>query len=145
MKHLLCIYILAALLLVSCTASRDVIKHNETIYKYQDRQDSIFRALLLRDSIYARDSIYVREKGDTVYQYVEKMRYQYIDRVDTIYRNVLRCDTVYINRTDTTTVIKEVKVEKPVKWYNHGFVLVGRLCCIAAILWALFLYIKRKF
>lgn len=144
MKHLLC-WILAALLLISCTASRDVIKHNETFYKYQDRQDSIFKALLLRDSIYARDSIYVREKGDTVYQYVEKMRYQYIDRVDTIYRNVLRCDTVYINRTDTTTVIKEVKIKKPVKWYNQGFVWVGRICCIAAILWALFLYLKRKF
>ena len=144
MKHVLC-WILAALLMISCTASRDVIKHNETFYRYQDRQDSIFKALLLRDSIYARDSIYVREKGDTVYQYVEKMRYQYIDRMDTIYRNVLRCDTVYINRTDTTTVIKEVKVEKPVKWYNQGFVWVGRLCCIASILWALFLYIKRKF
>ena len=144
MKHVLC-WILAALLMISCTASRDVIKHNETFYRYQDRQDSIFKALLLRDSIYARDSIYVREKGDTVYQYVEKMRYQYIDRMDTIYRNVLRCYTVYINRTDTTTVIKEVKVEKPVKWYNQGFVWVGRLCCIASILWALFLYIKRKF
>lgn len=143
MKHLF--WILAALLLVGCAASRDVIRHNETIYKYQDRQDSIFKALLLRDSIYVHDSIYVREKGDTVYQYVEKLRYQYKDRVDTIYRNVLRCDTVYIERTDTTTVIKEVKVERPVKWYNQGFVWLGRLCCLAIIMWALFLYLKRKF
>lgn len=143
MKHLL--WILAALLLVGCASRRDVTRHSETIYKYQDRQDSVFKALFLRDSIYVHDSIYVRDKGDTVYQYVEKLRYQYKDRVDTIYKNVLRCDTVYIERTDTTTVIKEVRVVKPVKWYNQGFVCLGRMCCIAVIMWLIFLYLKRKF
>ena len=38
----------------------------------------------------------------------------------------------------------ETKVEKPV-WYQTVLAKIGGLCCIAALLWALFLYLKRKF
>ena len=37
-----------------------------------------------------------------------------------------------------------VEVEKPWKWYDRGCLWLGRLCLIALILWALFLYIKQK-
>lgn len=36
------------------------------------------------------------------------------------------------------------KTEKPV-WYQTVLAKIGRLCCIAALLWVLFLYLKRKF
>ena len=38
----------------------------------------------------------------------------------------------------------ETKIEKPV-WYQTVLAKIGGLCCIAALLWALFLYLKRKF
>ena len=38
----------------------------------------------------------------------------------------------------------ETKTEKPV-WYQTVLAKIGGLCCIAALLWALFLYLKRKF
>lgn len=38
----------------------------------------------------------------------------------------------------------ETKTEKPV-WYQTVLAKIGGLCCIAALLWALFLYMKRKF
>lgn len=40
---------------------------------------------------------------------------------------------------------RTVYVEKQMKWYDKGFIWVGRLCCIAVILLVLFLYLKRKF
>ena len=55
------------------------------------RTDSIYINKVKRDSIYQHDSIYIREKGDTVW--MEKYKY--------VYRDKLVRDTMYINRTDT--------------------------------------------
>lgn len=39
---------------------------------------------------------------------------------------------------------QETKVTRP-KWYQTVFAKIGGLCCIVALLWAIFLYLKRKF
>ena len=141
MKHLL--WILAALLLTSCAATKRTTTERE--YNSTQHLDSLFTSTLSRDSIYIHDSIYVREKGDTLYKYVEKIRYKYITRQDTITRYTLKVDTVYKDSGRVEMYERPVYVEKPVKWYNKGFMWLGRMCCIASILWALFLYLKRKF
>ena len=144
MKHLL--WILTALLLMSCAATkRTTTKTHEREYNSTQHLDSLFKSTISRDSIYIHDSIYVREKGDTLYKYVEKIRYKYITRQDTITRYELKVDTVYRDSGRVEVYERPVYVEKPVKWYNKGFIWLGRMCCIAAILWALFLYLKRKF
>lgn len=144
MKHLLCI--LATLLLTSCVATkRTTTETQEREYNSTQHLDSLFTSTLSRDSIYIHDSIYVREKGDTLYKYVEKIRYKYITRQDTITRYTLKVDTVYRDSGRVEVHERPEYVEKPVKWYNKGFMWLGRMCCIAAILWALFLYLKRKF
>ena len=121
------ILLLAALLLAACSTIRYVPV--ETV-----RSDTLIRNETRLDSIYVRDSIYVYQKGDTVTKYVEKWRYKYKTKTDTL----------YIAKRDTVTVtVTEVR-EKPIKWYNQGFIWVGRLCCIALILWAIFLYLRRK-
>ncbi len=146
MKHLL--WILIALCLVSCAGQRytsTTSTKQESDYVNTLRLDSLFRSAMRRDSIYVHDSIYVRENGDTVTKYVEKVRYQYKTLTDTIYRNILQRDTVYIERTDSVVVEKPCYIEKRLKWYESGFLWLGKICCIVAILWALFLYLKRKF
>lgn len=121
------VLLLAALLLAACSTIRYVPV--ETV-----RSDTLIRNEARLDSIYVRDSIYVYQKGDTVTKYVEKWRYKY----------KIKTDTLYIAKRDTVTVtVTEVR-EKPMKWYNQGFIWVGRLCCIALILWAIFLYLRRK-
>lgn len=57
------------------------------------------------DSIFRRDSVYVREKNDTVYIYKEHVRDRYVFRHDTL--RLVKVDSVAVER------IKEVKVEKP--------------------------------
>lgn len=59
------------------------------------------------DSIYVHDSVFVHERGETLF--VEKTKYKYIERV-------LR-DTVYKSRIDSIQI--PYPVEKPLTWAQH--------------------------
>lgn len=99
------------------------------------RRDTTY--IVKHDSVtfYDRDSIYIREKGDTVYKYVEKWRWRDRVRVDTFYRT--RVDSVAVEHTKT------VEVEKPLsgwrKWQIGAF---WWLCGAVALL---LLWTFRKF
>ena len=139
-------WIVALLMLMSCAATRKASTEEVTDnYRSTERLDSIFINSIQRDSIYLHDSIYVREKGDTVYKYVEKLRYKYVKRVDTLYLTIARVDTAYVDRTKLEVCEKPVYIEQEIKWYNRCCMWLERICCLAAILWAIFLYLKRKF
>lgn len=141
--------LIALLMLAGCASTRRAVNtyqmQQDSTYNSVRRLDSLFRVMMQRDSTYQRDSIYIWEKGDTVTKYVERTKYRIVTRTDTLYRDRLRTDTLYINRTDSVTVEKPVYIEKQMKWYDKGFIWIGRLCCLAAIFWVLFLYLKRKF
>lgn len=146
MKHF--VFIVSLLMLAGCASTRHASTtriDRDSTYHYTRQLDSLYRAFWQRDSVYKRDSIYIYEKGDTVTKYVEKTLHKWRTRTDTVYRDRLRVDTLYIERTDSATVEKPVSIEKPIKWYNQGFMWLGKMCCIALILWAIFLYLKRKF
>ena len=100
-------YLVVALgiLLALSSCSPRVVEH----IRYQ--RDTTY--IVKRDSVrfYDRDSIFIREKGDTIYQYVEKWRWRDRVRVDTIYRT--RVDSVAVER------IKEVQVIKPLSWWER--------------------------
>lgn len=143
------IAIVFLLMLAGCTSTRRAVNtyqmQQDCTYKNVYRLDSLFRAKAKLDSIYQRDSIYIREKEDTVTKYVESIKYRILMRADTLYRDRIHTDTLYINRTDSVTVERPVYAEKQMNWYDKCFIWIGRLCCLAAILCALFLYLKRKF
>lgn len=90
--------VLALATLSSCTTTKvvahEVIKH-----------DSIYITALSVDTILQRDSIHIRERGDTI----EKVVYRYIYKVRE------RTDTCYVLRTDTVTKIETKEVERIVK------------------------------
>lgn len=145
MKHLA--WLVCVLLLTGCTTTRKATYQvrQDSTYNASHRLDSLFRVMLQHDSIYQRDSIYIYEKGDTVTKYVERTRYKLERLTDTLRVERWRIDTLVVVRTDSVRVEKPVYIEKQLRWYDKGFIWVGRLCCIAAILWGLFLYLKRKF
>lgn len=93
---------LGVALILAASCSPRIIEHTtvqrDTVYKV--RTDSV--------AVLQRDSVYIREKGDTVYIYKERLRYR--DRV--------KIDTVRLVKVDSVTVerVKEVKVEKPLSW-----------------------------
>lgn len=78
------------------------------------RYDTTYVNKYQYDSIYKRDSIVVRDKGDTVF--IEKYRY--------LYRDKLLRDTLYFSKTDSIHVPYPVERELTVwqefrlKWFN---------------------------
>ena len=65
------------------------------------KTDSVYINKVERDSIYVRDSIFVRLKNDTVL--VERWRVEY--------REFLKVDTVRIERVDSVNTVVEVERE----------------------------------
>lgn len=100
----------AIMMLSSCGALR---KQIETVYV----RDTTYISKVQVDSVFKRDSIFVKEKNDTIYVYKEKVRDRYRLLRDTVYQNSV--DSVYIDK------VREVKVEKQLnawqKFRLHGF------------------------
>ena len=96
MRRLLTI-VCAVMILSSCGALRTQI---ETAYV----RDTTYISKVQVDSVFKRDSIFVREKNDTIYVYKEKVRDRYRLLRDTVYQHSV--DSVYVDK------VREVKVEK---------------------------------
>ena len=90
-------------MLSSC--SPRVIEH----IRYQ--HDTTYVEKVQIDSIYKRDSVYVKEKGDTIYIYKEKIRDRYKFLRDTV--RVVKVDSVMVEH------VKEVQVEKKLSWWQR--------------------------
>nr|DAH79254.1 MAG TPA: metallo-beta-lactamase [Caudoviricetes sp.] len=100
----------AIMMLSSCGALR---KQIETVYV----RDTTYISKVQVDSVFKRDSIFVKKKNDTVYVYKEKVRDRYRLLRDTVYQHSV--DSVYVDK------VREVKVEKQLnawqKFRLHGF------------------------
>ena len=96
MRRLLTI-VCAVMILSSCGVLR---KQIETVYV----RDTTYISKVQVDSVFKRDSIFMREKNDTIYVYKEKVRDRYRLLRDTVYQHSV--DSVYVDK------VREVKVEK---------------------------------
>ena len=101
------------------------------------RLDSIYLTQTLRDSIYKYDSIYVRDKGDTVF--VDRYKYMFIDKV--------RVDTMVSVRVDTLSVPYPVE-KKLTRWervkMEAGGVAIGGFFLLLAAIMAYIVYRSRR-
>lgn len=115
MRRLLTI-VCAVMILSSCGALR---KQIETVYV----RDTTYISKLQVDSVFKRDSIFMKEKNDTIYVYKEKVRDRYRLLRDTVYQHSV--DSVYVDK------VREVKVEKQLnawqKFRLHGFWLLAAM------------------
>ena len=128
MKWIYCIILVTTL--CSCRSGKYIPV--ETV-----RTDSIYINHVQRDSIYQHDSIYIREKGDTVW--MEKYKY--------IYRDKIVRDTMYFNRTDTIRepypVEKELTHWQQMKLELGGWAF-GIIITVTLIIAGWFVYKLRK-
>lgn len=84
--------------------------------------DTTYINQLQRDSIYMLDSVYVKEKGDTVL--IEKYKY--------LYRDKLVRDTMYISKVDSIQVPYPVEKELT-RWQQFRMYFGGWAMCIVVI------------
>lgn len=93
---------LGVALILAASCSPRIIEHTTV------QRDTVYRVRTDSVAVLQRDSVFIRERGDTVFIYKERLRYR--DRV--------KVDTVRLVKVDSLTVerVKEVKVEKPLSF-----------------------------
>lgn len=121
-------------LLISVFSSCNSVKYVpvETV-----KHDSIYINKVQVDSVYHRDSIYVVDKGDTVFLYKDRYIYKYKDRTDTL----------YITNTDSIQVPYPIEKELS-KWQqfrmDFGGWAIAAVIIILLIVFGRFVYKLRK-
>lgn len=125
-SSILCIFIVAITLLTCCT--KRIYVPVET-YK----RDSVLVKSISIDTLIVQDSVYVLDKGDTVYFYKYKTKYkvQYIH------------DTTFVCRVDSVAVPYEV--EKRVRYIPSVVWWVIGVLAFISMIGGLFIYIGFKF
>ena len=119
MKNII-LALISCICLIGCKSIQYVPVEN-TIVKTE------YKNSISYDSIYFTDSVYIREKNDTVYIENIKYRYKYVSNIDTIVKN----DTI------TNTTIQEVEVIKEVnklKWWQTALMALGILSLVYIII-----------
>lgn len=95
-----------------------------------------YRDILVKDSIFRYDSVFVKDKGDTLI--LEKFRY--------LYKNRIVKDSVFINDTIRVSypveVIKQVKT--PLTSWQSFQIWCGRLALFALLLACIYFVWKLK-
>lgn len=132
---------LVMFLTVACTTTKQIqvpVESTKTEYVSQNKIDST----ATRDSVYLHDSIYIKEKGDTVFYTKYSTQYKYLDRIK------------YINKTDTVVkqdnipvpyeVIKEVEVEKDLNWLQETLMYLGALLLLLIAGKVAYIIIKKR-
>ena len=90
------------------------------------RYDSVMIEKLMRDSVFVRDSVYLKEKGDTIYKYKDRFVYVYKNRVDTFFAEKIR------------EIEVPVPVERKLSWWervklNYAEWVIAVLVAIALV------------
>ena len=128
--------LLAVLALVAAILSLTFVSGcSPRIVEHIVRQsDTTYIERLQVDSVFRRDSVFVREKGDTVFIYQERVRERYKFVHDTT--SLVRIDSVAVE------TVKEVEVVQPLTWWQTARIRAFwyRLAGLAAAL----LWIFRK-
>lgn len=102
MKILILSLFLATLSLVGCKPTERIVEVPVEVTKYVQRSDTV--------QVYSTDSIYIRERNDTVW--IEKYKTLYRDRIQ------VRVDTVpkVVKVTEKITLEKKIKVRGIIWW-----------------------------
>ena len=100
------------------------------------RYDNVMIEKLMRDSVFVRDSVYLKEKGDTIYKYKDRFVYVYKNRVDTFFAEKIR------------EIEIPVPVERKLSWWervklNYAEWVIGVIVAMALI-YALRQWLARR-
>lgn len=103
------------------------------------KHDSIYINKIERDSVLVKDSIYIKEKNDTLL--IEKWKTKYVSKYIT--------DTVYVERVDSVQV--PYPVERELTKSEQRYISIGKVSlglyiglALALIAWVAYRLKKRK-
>lgn len=111
------VYIILLLLVVGC-------KQTEYVPVVSTQTDSVYITKIEKDSVLVRDSVFVKDKGDTVF----------VERWKTVYKSKVLTDTFYIEKRDSIPYPVEVVVEKKyIPGWMWWLALFGVVCAVLVV------------
>jgi PBP1b-binding outer membrane lipoprotein LpoB len=107
------ILLVSVIICVSCKSTEYINNTEEnTVSKIE------YRDRFVHDSIYVRDSIYVHVKGDTIFNYIEKLNTRIVYKTDTI----IKTDTLVTTSKVIDVQVKEVNI---LYWWQKALMYLG--------------------
>ena len=103
--------------------------------------DTLTHYQLKRDSVYLKDSVFIHQKGDTIYSEKWHTAYRWKYHIDTL--RIIKEMPIFT--TDTITQVKPVRVTKEVvkyrqHWWQKWLAWIGGVVVLAggvkAVMWA---------
>ena len=125
--------VLLALVLVTQLSGCKQIEY-VTVPEYHT--DTLIQTNVQRDSIYSHDSIYIKDRGDTVW----------IERWHTRWRDIYQLDTIYQATHDTIPkpyVMLEY-TDKPLSAWQKLRIYIGDIAIFVTLIIMVIFLIKRK-
>ena len=101
--------------------------HERVVVVETVRADTLRLSRNIRDSVWLHDSIYIRDKGDTMW----------IERWHTRWRDRTVHDTAYVSKTDSVPVPYpvEVKVPRELSWWQRLRMHAGGVALSLLAIW----------
>lgn len=101
--------------------------HERVVVVETVRADTLRLSRNIRDSVWLHDSIYIRDKGDTMF----------IERWHTRWRDRTVHDTTYVSKTDSVPVPYpvEVKVPRELSWWQRLRMHAGGVALSLLAIW----------
>lgn len=162
--------ILATVILIGCKAKQSIVTENQTATLIDTTHTETDSMSTVSTTI-VTDSSGQHVEGQALIEFVDGGGSVSIDTAGNVTINgiksikgkhradshqvkgVAKSDTMTASHTDQANGItknearqnhREEKASRAIRWYEKPLIWIGSLCCIAAILWLMFIYIHKK-
>lgn len=132
---------------VGCKSQKQVISEKEKQVEVVEKPvvHEIYKANTVRDTVWNKDSVYIIQKGDTIYNNTVREFHHYSHTTDTIHSNdtITKVVVQPVERIVNNKV--EVEVPKPLNWWQKLRISLGETF-IGALIFSVvyFIFIRKK-
>jgi hypothetical protein len=149
MRKILAIISIMILLLVACKSQKQVITEKETQVEVVEKPivHEVYKVNTVRDTVWNKDSVFIIQRGDTIYNTSIREFHHYTHTTDTIHSNDTITKVVVQPVEKIIREKVEVEVEKPLNWWQKVRICLGdfAMMAIAVLLGVgIFYFIKKK-
>ena len=133
-------------LLVACKAQKEFITEKDTQVEVVEKPviHEVYKVNTVRDTVWNRDSVYIIQRGDTIYNNTVREFHHYSHTTDTIHSNDTITKVVVQPVEHILKEKVEVEVEKPLSWWQKLRMSLGETFIGAFILFIGYLIFIRK-
>lgn len=133
-------------LLVACKAHKEFVTEKNTQVEVVEKPviHEVYKVNTVRDTVWNKDSVYIIQRGDTIYNTTIREFHHYSHSTDTVHSNDTITKVVVQPVEHILKEKVEVEVPKPLNWWEKLRMSLGETFIGAFILFIGYLIFIRK-